>query len=106
VSEPPSFTERIRGIASALRDGGHTHVDLNRASSEIDQLGRRLHGLGYLRAREIAECFSAALADLDASHRVPEEMRGEAVRRAALRMDAALDHAAAGLVPDPPAAAP
>lgn len=102
MSEPLSFTEQIRGIARALRDGGHTHVALNRASSAIDHLGRRLHGLGYLRAREIAACFSAALADLDASHGVPEEMRGETVHRAVCRMDAAMEHAAAGVLPDPP----
>ena len=99
MSEPSSFTAAIRGIARELRGGGHTHTALHRAASGIDHLGRRLHGLGFVRSREIADCFTGALADLDAWHHVPEEMRGESVHRAARRMDAALDHAAAGVLP-------
>ena len=99
MTEPPSFTRALRIIASGLREGSHEHGALNRAASEIDQLGRRLHGLGYLRAREIADCFTAALAELDAAHRVPDPLRGEAVHRAAIRLDAAAGHAAAGVPP-------
>lgn len=101
MSEPSTFTDAIRGVARDVRQGGHTHDALNRASSAIDHLGRRLHGFGYARAGEMAECFTAALADLDASHGVPEEKRGEAVHRAADRLDAALEHAAAGFLPAP-----
>ena len=99
MSEPPSFTGQIRSIVSELRAAGPTHSALNRASSGIDHLGRRLHGLGYVRAREIADCFTAALADLDACHALPEETRGEAVRRAIGRLEGALEHAAAGVLP-------
>jgi hypothetical protein len=106
MGEPPSFTDTIRAIANELRDARPTHVVLNRASSGIDQLGRRLHGLGYVRSSEIAECFTAALADLDQSHALAEETRAEAVRRAIGRLEAALEHAAAGVLPDRPEAAP
>jgi hypothetical protein len=99
MGEAPSFGDAIGEIANRLRGARPTHVVLNRASNEIDQLGRRLHGLGYLRAREIAECFTAALADLDGSHALAEEMRGEAVRRAAGWLEDAREHAAAGLLP-------
>ena len=102
MSEPSSFTGSITAIASGLRGGGYTHTALNRASSGIDHLGRRLHGLGYVRGREIAECFTAALAELNASHAVEEEMRGETVGRAIARLEAALDHASAGFLPASP----
>ena len=102
MGAPPSFTEAIREIADGLAAARPTHVILNRASGGIDQLGRRLHGLGYTRSREIADCFTAALADLDASHALPEETRAQAVRRATARLDDALAHAAAGVLPAPP----
>ena len=101
MRESSTFTDAIRGVARDLSQGGHTHDALNRASSAIDHLGRRLHGFGYSRAGEIADCFTAALADLHACHDLPEERRGEAVGRAVDRLEAALDHAAAGVLPDP-----
>ena len=102
MSEPTTFAEQIRGIVSELRAAGPTHSALNRASSGIDQLGRRLYGLGYVRAGEIAQCFTAALADLDASHAVAEDARAEAVRRVIDRLEEAVEHAAAGILPDQP----
>ncbi|HET7229012.1 MAG TPA: hypothetical protein VFJ16_03385 [Longimicrobium sp.] len=102
MSEPSSFTGSITAIASELRGGGHTHTALNRASSKIDHLGRRLHGLGYIRGREIAECFTAALAELHASHALAEEMRGEMVGRAISRLEEAAVHASAGVLPAAP----
>ncbi|MFL5386842.1 MAG: hypothetical protein ACJ8GN_30485 [Longimicrobiaceae bacterium] len=96
---PSSFAEGIRAVAGGLREDAHSHTHLNRAASRIDDLGRRLHGLGYVRSREIADCFTAALADLDASHALPEETRAEAVRRAVGRLEGALEHAAAGVLP-------
>ncbi|HEX8692294.1 MAG TPA: hypothetical protein VF746_07755 [Longimicrobium sp.] len=89
MEEPPSFTGAIRTLASGLREDAHSHTHLNRAAARIDHLGRRLHGLGLLRDREIADCFTAALRELEACHGIPEEERGEAVRRAACRLDAA-----------------
>lgn len=99
MGEAASFTGAIREIADGLCHARPTHGVLNRASSAIDQLGRRLHGLGYLRSREIADCFTAALADLDASHALPEETRAAAVRRAIGCLEGAREHAAAGVLP-------
>lgn len=98
----PSFTEAIRTIASGLREHGHSHTSLNRASSGIDHLGRRLHGIGYVRDREIAGCFTAALGELSASHGLAEEDRAEAVQRVVSHLDAALAHAEAGVGPTVP----
>ena len=99
MGDAPSFTEAMGRITRELRDAPPTHVVLNRAAGDIDQLGRRLHGLGYARAREIADCFTAALAELDAAHALPEATRAEAVRRAIGRLEDAREHAAAGVLP-------
>lgn len=99
--EPSSFADAIRHVAGELRAGPHTHGAVNRASSAIDHLGRRLHGMGYLRGREIAECFTTALAELETSHALQEEERREPVNRAADRLEAAVVHAGAGVSPDP-----
>jgi hypothetical protein len=99
---PPSFTEAIRAVASGLREDAHSHTHLNRAAARIDQLGRLLHGLGYVRGREIADCFTAALGELSASHGLPDDRRAEAVHRAVRQLEAALDAAAAGVLPPAP----
>jgi len=99
MGERAPFTGAIREIACELGEAGPTHVVLNRAAGAIDQLGRRLHGLGYVRAGEIAACLTAALADLDAAHALPDETRAEAVRRVIRRLESALEHAAAGVLP-------
>ena len=99
---PPSFTEAIREIASGLRDEAPSHPRLNRAAAGIDQLGRRLHGIGYVRGGDIADCFTAALRELDAAHGLADEERAEAVQRAASRLEAALESAAAGILPPAP----
>lgn len=103
MSAEPSFPEAVRAIASGLREHAHSHshTHLNRASSGIDHLGRRLHGLGYVRDREIADCFTAALGELSAAHDLAEDERAEAVRRVAGHLDAALAHAGEGVVPAP-----
>jgi hypothetical protein len=99
--EPSSFTDAIRRVAGDLRDGGGTHPAINRASSAIDHLGRQLHGIGYVRGGEIADCFTTALTELQKSHALADEKRGAAVDRAVHRLEAALEHAAAGTLPDP-----
>lgn len=99
--ETSSFADAIRHIASELRGGRHTHGAVNRASSAIDHLGRRLHGMGFVRGREIAECFTAALTELERSHALPEGDRRDPVDRAADRLEAAVVHAGAGVLPDP-----
>ena len=89
----PSFTEAVREIASGLRENAPHHTRLNRAASEIDQAGRKLHGLGLAHDREIADCFTAAIRELSASHTLPEEKRAETVRQAVSHLEAALGHA-------------
>lgn len=98
----PTFSESIRLIARGLRDDPPTHVRLNGAAARIDHLGRRLHGLGCVRDREIAGCFVAAIAELDASHALAEDARAESVLRAAGQMDAAFAHASEGFLPPTP----
>ena len=93
----PTFAEAIQSIARALREGVPSHSHVNGAAARIDHLGRRLHGLGCVRDREIATCFTAAIAELDASHGFAEDARGEAVGRAAGQMEAALAFADEGV---------
>jgi hypothetical protein len=97
VDGPPFFTDEIRAIASGLRDDAHSHSHLNRAESRIDHLGRQLHGLGYVRHREIADAFTGALRELAESHALPEQTRAAAVNRAVAHLEAALAAAAEGV---------
>ena len=99
---PPSFGEAIRGVAAGLRENAPSHTRLNRAEARIDDLGRRLHGFGYVRSLEMADCFTAALRGLAASHVLPEEERGEAVHEAVAQLTAAVAHAEEGVLPAPP----
>lgn len=95
----PTFAEAIHLIARGLRQDAPSHAHLNGAAARIDHLGRRLHGLGCVRDREIAACFTAAIAELDASHGLDEAARGGAVHRAARQLEAALAYADEGVVP-------
>jgi hypothetical protein len=99
VAEAPSFAEALRAIAGGLRESDPTHDHLNLAAVRIDQLGRRLHGLGFARDREIADAFTAAVGELAEAHLLPDEERGEGVRRAAAHLEAAAAHAEQGLLP-------
>lgn len=94
-----SFTDGIRSIVAGLRAGPPTHPRVNGAAVSIDHLGRRLHGLGCVRDREIAGCFTAAVGELGACHPLPEEDRGPAVDAALRHLDAALVHAGEGVLP-------
>lgn len=98
-SEPSPFTGAIGDIARELRQGGVSHAHLGHAASRLDHLGRRLHGLGFVRDREIAACFTAAMADLHAAHSLPEAARAETVGSAVRHLESALAHAEAGLLP-------
>jgi hypothetical protein len=99
---PPAFGEAIRDVAAGLRDNAPSHTLLNRAEARIDGLGRRLHGFGYVRNLEIADCFTAALRELAASHVLPDAERGEAVDQAVAQLAAAAAHADQGVLPAPP----
>lgn len=96
-----AFADAIRGIIGGLREGAPTHARVNGAASAIDHLGRRLHGLGCVRDREIAGCFTAAVGELGACHPLAEEDRRPAVDAAVRHLDDALAHADEGVVPVP-----
>jgi hypothetical protein len=97
-----AFIDGIRSIVAGLREGPPTHPRVNGAAVSIDHLGRRLHGLGCVRDREIADCFTAAVGELGACHPLPEEARVAAVAAAIHHLDAAATHAEEGVVPSPP----
>jgi hypothetical protein len=92
LTAPPAFTEAVREILDGLREGTPTHDRLNGAAFRIDQLGRRIHGFGWVRDREVADCFSAAVRELGGSHELPQEARGGAVDEAVRHLHAALAH--------------
>lgn len=96
-----AFADSIRSIIGGLRGGVPSHARVNGAASGIDHLGRRLHGLGCVRDREIADCFTAAVGELGACHPLPEADRGAAVDAAVGHLEAALVHAQEGVVPMP-----
>lgn len=101
-----AFADAIRAIIAGLREGPPTHARVNGAAVSIDHLGRRLHGLGCVRDREIANCFTAAVQALGDSHPLPEEKRGDAVQAAVRELEAAAAHAEEGVLPPAPAAEP
>jgi hypothetical protein len=94
-----SLTESILKIAEVLRERPPQHWLLNRAASDIDQLGRRLHGLGLAHDREIADCFTSAIGELAAAHELPEDRRPETVGRGVAQLDAAVAWLATGAPP-------
>ncbi|CAA9370008.1 MAG: hypothetical protein AVDCRST_MAG89-4512 [uncultured Gemmatimonadetes bacterium] len=93
------FAEGIRSIVRGLQEEDRSHNHLNRAAFAIDQMGRLLHGVGYVRDREIADCLTAAVGELAGSHELPEENRRARVTEAIRHLDAALAHAGDGVTP-------
>lgn len=99
MTAPPPFAEAIRGIVRGLRADAHTHARINDAAAAIDNLGRHLHGVGFVHDREIAGCFTAAFGELSASHALADDARGASVDGAIRHLEAALLHAEAGVLP-------
>lgn len=99
MMEQSSFGDAVRAVADELREGPYPPTRLNRAASRIDQLGRRLSALGWVRDREIGGCLSSAVQELSQARGLPEAECAASVRRAILQLEAALGHAAEGLVP-------
>jgi hypothetical protein len=93
------FEEGIRSIIGGLQEEDRSHNRLNRAAFAIDQMGRLLHGVGYVRDREIADRLTAAVGALAGSHELPEENRRAAVAEAIRHLDGALAHAEDGVSP-------
>jgi hypothetical protein len=100
---PPSFIASVTEIATALRDEPPSHAHLIRAAGRIDHHGRRLHGLGYARHREVAACFMSAIGEIHSSLQLPEPARTEAVARAVAQLEAARAHLRGGHDPETPA---
>lgn len=97
------FVDELRRIARELRDGPASISLLNLAASDIDGLGRRLHGIGFVRDQEIAGCLSAAVRGLGEAREIPEPGRATAIDRAVHQLEAAADLAGAGVQALPPA---
>jgi hypothetical protein len=87
---PSSFTNSVSEIARGLRDGPPSFFHLNRAAGQIDHLGRLLHGLSFIRDREIAACFTAAIHELHESIELPETARLETIERAVRQLETSL----------------
>ncbi|MBW3628519.1 MAG: hypothetical protein KY464_04395 [Gemmatimonadetes bacterium] len=99
MMDSSAFSEAIREISRELASGSLSRSRVNRGAIGVDQLGRRLHGVGMLRDREIADCLSAAVTALGEAHLLPEEERTSSVRRAISELNAAAAYADQGARP-------
>lgn len=90
MSAALALTESVQKIAQVLRERPPQHWLLNRATSDIDQLGTQLHALAIRHSPEIAECLAGALGELAGAHALPEERRPDATVRAIEHLEAAL----------------
>ena len=94
-------SDRAAGFDAAHQDlsaGGHHPVQDTRLARVKQDHGVQV---AVASVKQIRDGQVIALADLDHSHALAEETRGEAVRRAIGRMEAALEHAAAVVLPFP-----
>jgi hypothetical protein len=99
MREALSFVEAIRAASGELRLEPHAPVRLNQIAARIDQLGRRVHGLGWTRDHEIGGCLTAAVRELSRARDLPEVERTESVRQAIRELETALTHTDEGLRP-------
>jgi hypothetical protein len=90
MNAPHPFAASVAEIAQGLRDTPATFTSVNRAAALVDHLGRRLHGLGFVRHREIATCLMSAVVELQGSTGLPTSARNEAVARAIAQLEDAL----------------
>lgn len=81
MDEDSPISTAVLSIVEELRGGSVSHSQLNRAAHEVDQVGRRLHGLGLGGDHEIAAALTTALSELTAAHHLREDARGAAVAR-------------------------
>lgn len=86
----PAFIEGVRAIERFLREDAPSHSVLNRAASHINQLGLKLHGLGFVHDREIADDFTAAIGELGACHALAVDRRAEAVHQVVRHLEEAV----------------
>lgn len=88
--EESSFADVIRDVRSELKMEPLSPVQLNRAAARIDQLGRRLHGVGWVRGHEMGGCLTAAVRELSQARGLAEVERAASVQEAMRQLDAAL----------------
>jgi light-regulated signal transduction histidine kinase (bacteriophytochrome) len=89
MNAPLSYMASVAEIAQGLRDDPPSYAHLIRAAGRIDYLGRRLHGLGCVRHREVAACFMEAIGEIQASIDLLEPARAESLARAAAQLESA-----------------
>jgi hypothetical protein len=94
--EASSFADRIRVVLDELGREPLPWAHLAPAAARLDQLGRRLHGLGLARDHEIGGCLTAAVRELGRARGLPESDRAESVRRAVREVARALALAVEG----------
>ena len=99
--DPPSFTDEIRAVGTELRVGDLTPARLNHAGVRIDQLGRRVHGLGWVRDHEIGVCLTVAVRELIRARGLADLERAQAVRNSLDQLEIALALSDEGLRPPP-----
>ena len=94
------LTDAIRAISGELLVEPYSPTRLNQIAVRIDQMGRRLHGLDWVRAHEIGACLTAAVTELSLAGGQPEVERAASVRGVIVQLDAALAYTDDGLYPD------
>ena len=94
---PSPFSDALRTLADELRLEPLSPARLNRIAARVDRLGRRVHGLGWIRAHEIGGCLTAAVSELSRARERAESDRSEAVRLALRHLEDALSYADEGL---------
>lgn len=85
-----SFGDVIRAVAGELQREPPSPVHLNQAAVRIDQLGRRLHGLGWTREHEIGTSLTRAVGELSRARGLSEVERTESVREAIRHLEVVL----------------
>ena len=97
-----SFADAVRALSGELQMEPYTPIRLNQLAARIDHLGRRVHGLGWVRDHEIGACLSAAVGELSEAPGLSGDDRAESVTRAIVALEAALTHMKDGLRPRQP----
>lgn len=100
--ELSKFVGAIRSVTGELREEAPSRVLLQHLAFRVDQLGRRLHGLGCIREDEVAGCLTAAVRELGIAGERSDAERTEAVRRSILQLETAVVHAEQGMRAPPP----
>ena len=99
TADTSAFTAAIRALSGELETPPHSATELNRFADRLDQLGRRLHGLDWMREHEIGRRLTAAVWELNMARGLAGDASRDSVERAIVQLDAALTFADEGLRP-------